>query len=223
MLRKFIKYLASFSPVSLTKNDYYDRLTEKVIKKVCISDSVCVDIGANEGKILKLFIIHCPKAMHFAFEPIDKLYYLLVRKYGSAARIFNIALSYRKGFSAFTHVLTDSAYSSLRVREFSDQMLSNLLEVEIDCLDNLIPSTTDVSLIKLDIEGGEYDALAGAEKTIKRCKPYILFEFGKGGADAFGVTPVRMFNFFSALGYGVNLLNRFLKNENGFMLNSFIK
>lgn len=34
----------------------------------------------------------------------------------------------------------------------------------------------DVHLIKIDIEGMEFKALVGAEKTISRCKPAIFFE-----------------------------------------------
>jgi FkbM family methyltransferase len=223
MLRKLIKYFAALSPFPLTKNEYYDRLTEKVIKKVCIKDSVCIDVGANKGKILRLFIRHCPNAIHFAFEPIDALYFLLVRKYGSAARIFKIALSNKKALVDFSHTINNAAYSSLIQRKDIAQMVTKQIEVETDCLDNLIPANTKVSFIKLDVEGGEYHALVGAEKTIARCKPYILFEFGKGGADAFKISPVMIFNFLSGLGYEVNLLKHFLKNEKGFTLNSFSK
>lgn len=35
---------------------------------------------------------------------------------------------------------------------------------------------TDVDLIKLDVEGGEYKALLGSIKTIKACKPVIIIE-----------------------------------------------
>lgn len=36
--------------------------------------------------------------------------------------------------------------------------------------------------IKLDLEGAEYLALQGAERTIKRFKPYLVVEFNKLGA-----------------------------------------
>ena len=42
------------------------------------------------------------------------------------------------------------------------------------CIDDL--ELTDVDLIWLDIEGSEYDALAGAGETIERCRPVIGFE-----------------------------------------------
>ena len=40
-----------------------------------------------------------------------------------------------------------------------------------------------VRMIKLDVEGYEYDALKGAEKTIKEFKPLIVFENNPGNED----------------------------------------
>jgi FkbM family methyltransferase len=33
-----------------------------------------------------------------------------------------------------------------------------------------------LGFLKLDIEGSEYDALRGAEETLRRCRPVVLFE-----------------------------------------------
>jgi len=33
-----------------------------------------------------------------------------------------------------------------------------------------------LDLLKIDVEGAEFDVLAGAIETIKRCKPYIMAE-----------------------------------------------
>ena len=34
----------------------------------------------------------------------------------------------------------------------------------------------DVDFIKFDVEGCEYDAISGAENTLKRCKPVLIVE-----------------------------------------------
>jgi FkbM family methyltransferase len=221
MLRKLLKHIASLSPFPLTQNEYYDRLTEQVIKKVCNKDSVCIDVGANEGRILSMFIRHCPQAVHYAFEPIPNLYFSLVRKYGSASKIFKVALSDKKGSSAFSYVVDDPAYSGLKRRDFRKHKTVQQLDVETDCLDNRIPGTVNVALIKLDIEGGEYEALLGSAKIIERCSPTVLFEFGKGGADAFNVTPAMMYAFFNLRGYKINLLKAFLRARSPLTLSSF--
>ena len=45
-------------------------------------------------------------------------------------------------------------------------------------LDDVLLKRAKVSLIKLDIEGGELDALRGAKGVITKCRPAIIFECG---------------------------------------------
>jgi hypothetical protein len=45
---------------------------------------------------------------------------------------------------------------------------------------------SDVDLIMLDIEGSEFRALRGAEATIRRCRPLIVFEDKGLGAQFYG-------------------------------------
>lgn len=49
-------------------------------------------------------------------------------------------------------------------------------EVEILKLDDSLLSDRHVSIIQLDVEGFEQEALSGAMATIKRCKPIIILE-----------------------------------------------
>lgn len=44
-------------------------------------------------------------------------------------------------------------------------------EIEVDSIDRLIDK--EVTFIKMDLEGSEYEALLGAEKMIKRTKPKL--------------------------------------------------
>ena len=39
----------------------------------------------------------------------------------------------------------------------------------------------NVDLIKIDVEGWEFEVLKGAEQTIRRCKPVLMVEFTNGG------------------------------------------
>lgn len=46
-------------------------------------------------------------------------------------------------------------------------------EIVVDTIDN-IAGEWDVSIIKMDIEGSEIDALNGAIDTIQRCRPILM-------------------------------------------------
>lgn len=213
--------MSGFSPYPLSKNEYYDRLTEKIIIKTCHKNSVCVDVGAHDGKILSFFIKHCPLGLHYAFEPLPHLFKLLVRKYGSACQVFKIALSNKNGIMPFNYVVSDAAYSGLQARVDKQHDKESTIEVRTDLMDLVIPLTMAVSLIKIDVEGGELDVLQGARQIIITHKPYILFEFGKGGSDAFGATTENMFSFFYEMGYKIELLQSFLVSTKALNLEEF--
>jgi len=49
-------------------------------------------------------------------------------------------------------------------------------QVSIVTIDESVPEARQVSIIQLDVEGFELQALAGALKTIKRCRPVLILE-----------------------------------------------
>lgn len=214
VVKKILKHIAALSPIALTKNEHYDRLTKKVLQKVCTAENICVDIGANEGKVLQMMLQVAPDAKHYAFEPIPVLFEKLKLKFQSKAQLYNIALSNKSGKANFNLVLTDMAYSGLQKRAYDKPEKDTTIEVNTNLLDNIIPAETKIALIKLDIEGGEYFALQGAIKTINQSKPILLFEFGKAGANAYNITNTQMFQFInSQLNYEIYTLVDWLENK----------
>ena len=51
-----------------------------------------------------------------------------------------------------------------------------LEEIKIIAIDNVIPIERKISILQLDIEGYEQQALMGALQTIKRCRPILILE-----------------------------------------------
>jgi hypothetical protein len=70
-----------------------------------------------------------------------------------------------------------------------------------------------LSFIKIDVESGELGVLLGGIETIKRFKPVIIFEHGKGAAEHYETGPLDIFSFFESLNYEVSLMRFYLKGK----------
>lgn len=53
-------------------------------------------------------------------------------------------------------------------------------DIEIVAIDDVIPEDRNITILQLDIEGFEEQALKGAVKTIQRCKPILILEDNNG-------------------------------------------
>jgi FkbM family methyltransferase len=66
-----------------------------------------------------------------------------------------------------------------------------------------------IDFIKMDIEGAEYKALLGAEKTIGRCHPPILIELNERALQACGSNPAQVKSLLNYHGY----VGRYVKTD----------
>lgn len=64
-----------------------------------------------------------------------------------------------------------------------------------------------VSLIKLDIEGAEMEALHGAAETIEKYRPVLLLEVNEWALNRLGHTGKELLEYVSGLGYGVQMVD----------------
>ena len=212
MIRAIIKELVHIWPWPLTLNEKYDRETRAVLKKVCHRDSVCVDIGCFKGDILKAMIKAAPHANHFAFEPVPDQFQFLQQHFSQKATLFPYALGNSNGTTTFNFVKTNPTYSGLQQREYKGEEVIEKINVEVRKLDDVIGNSTPVHLIKIDVEGGEFDVLQGAHVILSTWHPYIIFEHGLGGSDRYGTKPGDVYDLLvNDIGYQVMLMEDFLK------------
>ncbi len=203
-------------PVAFTKNQQYDLLTRRIIKKHLNSKSNCIDIGMHKGEIFKLFLNNAPEGFHFGFEPIPDLYKQLQKKYeaNKNCSLFQIALSNEKKTTPFNYVISNPAYSGIKKRKYDRKNEKDIsIEVEADLLDNIVPQNIPIHFIKIDVEGGEMNVLEGGKKLLAAHHPLIVFECGIGASDLYGTTPEKLFSFFAGLNYQILLMNDFIKNK----------
>lgn len=217
-MKRLLKRLLQYSPVALTKNQHYDRLTKKVIRAVCKPDSNCIDVGCHKGEILDLMRAAAPRGQHWGFEPIPVLYEALVQKYAATAcSISPIALSDAAGEAQFNYVTSNPSYSGLLRRKYDRPHEEDTsIKVQTAKLDDVLEKGYKADLMKIDVEGAEMLVLRGARETISRSKPVIIFEHGIGASDVYGTKPEEVFGFFAQLGYGIFLLEDFLAKKKPF-------
>jgi len=159
-----IAAMGEYSPV---ETDLLQLLSDK--------NSISVDVGANIG-VISMALSFAAKRV-ISFEPVDFTYDLLQA---------NIAMCKRKNISAYNLAATE-VEKLLVTNGNEDDPKKDLGSVSLIAnpkgsilgkpLDEILYRlNTPIALIKLDIEGGEADALQGCENTIKKHQPYIFFE-----------------------------------------------
>ncbi len=225
VIKNILRQAAGILPFSFTKNQRYDRLTKKIIQSHLHHNSNCIDVGCHKGEIFDLFLKYAPGGHHFGFEPLPHLYKKLKEKYaGHNCTILPLALSDKKGPSNFNYVISNPAYSGLLKRKYDRPVEKDTsIRVETDLLDNLIPSHLPIDLIKIDVEGGEFQVLKGATRILSSYHPLIIFECGLGGSDIYGTTPSGIHTFLLDHHYQVSLLDDFLKRKPALDLSEFAR
>jgi FkbM family methyltransferase len=188
----------------------YDEQLFAVMDRILGPDSSCVDVGCHQGTILREMIARAPRGRHYAFEPLPHLAAQLKQQYTGVA-IHAAAVAEQGGVAEFHHVENDPAYSGLRPRVYDrpdPQVIK--ITVPVTTLDCQIPTSAKVALIKLDIEGGEYHALCGAENLLRRCRPFIAFEAGQKSTGQYGVSAGEMYDWLAAREYEIYTLQAWL-------------
>lgn len=91
-------------------------------------------------------------------------------------QLFNTGLGER---NTTTQMLIESEFGvSLggTSKILKERQKGKTIDVKIVRIDDVIPTDRNISIIQLDVEGYEKEALNGALNTIKRCKPILILE-----------------------------------------------
>jgi FkbM family methyltransferase len=180
---------ALFSPGS--RREARDRHAISVLLAATLPrDAQTIDVGAHSGAILREIVRIAPAGRHIAYEPIPQLAARLADEFPSVT-VRNAALSDENGAASFVHVDSAPEYSGLREREYHGltDVRKHEITVRTERLDDALPGTFEPGLIKIDVEGAEFLVLRGAEQTLRRFRPTIIFEHGIGASDRYDTQP----------------------------------
>ncbi len=177
------RYLGNYLNLSWHQYDpskiEYEMLLVKYFLK---TDSVFFDVGSNIGSFVVIANKTIPAPNIYGFEPIPKLNSRL-RVLFPDSHISSIALSNIKKNTQFkipkinnTHLLTRGTLNT-SFTETNEQSFITL-DVKTDTLDNFTSDNKilNIDLIKIDVEGHEFEVIKGGVASLKKYKPVLIIE-----------------------------------------------
>jgi FkbM family methyltransferase len=211
------------TPVS-EKN--YEDIIERVYRAILRPGCRVIDIGASVGRhTLGLADCVYPDGLVIAFEPLpscranlEKLFreqesHRLLRR---QVVLSPIALAAQPATAEFVHAVDVPGWSGLKERIYDGPTRTERIKVKVETIDRMLADLKRCDFIKIDAEGGEYDALRGGEQLLTRCRPVVAFEFGANSCTAYGLTTNDMAQFWARLRYRIVDANGNLLSESEF-------
>jgi FkbM family methyltransferase len=158
----------------------YEKLEVELLRRLVPDDGVFVDVGANCGYFsLAVAAKRAFSGKVVAFEPLPALAALLERSieangWSNKIELRKMALGNERGILPLTDAELSINAGATRLAIGSSVQPPHRF-VAVDTLDNLMGGIVP-DAIKVDVEGAEGLFLHGAQGTIHRHKPVVLFE-----------------------------------------------
>jgi len=213
-------YLDSSDSLRLSTNDVFEPYTTEVIKQNISNGDLVMDIGANIG----YFTLIMAKGIKengkvFSFEPEPKNFELLkknveINNYsnvilekkaiGNKTGIAKLYLADRK--NNIFHSGMHRIFRSDLVSQISNPVSINIIKLD-DYLQDL-KSIKKIRLIKIDVEGAEFDVLKGMSKILDENKGIkIVMEFSSENLEDYGSNPSDVMDFLINKGFKLSIIN----------------
>jgi len=199
-----------------------DQMATALVTRICRSDKTFIDVGAHIGSIIFAVMQNDRSIRIIAIEAIPEKVANLRRKF-PAVEFHECAVGDSEGEASFFINTRQSGYSSLGrpPANAGDQSIVEI-RVPIKTLDNLI-SSSDVDVMKIDVEGAELGVLRGSTNLLARSRPTIMFESGPLGNEGLGYTKEALWEMLFEQNYTVLVPNRVAHNDPGLSKESFIE
>jgi FkbM family methyltransferase len=142
-------------------------------------DEVFVDCGAYDGDTIKMFgeATNWQFDQIYAFEP-DEINFKKMKKWvnenniNKKISIFKIGIYNKTGKLSFSNNGTFDSKITNKVDKSKEKEMANNY-IKVTSLDDFFKNKKPPTLIKMDIEGSEIQALEGIKQIIKRNKPKL--------------------------------------------------
>ena len=168
------------SRVYLPEDDSY----RIAVERCALDDPVIIDGGAHRGGSVEAFSRFAPQAAFHCFEPDPVLAKELTATFTGKpnVRVVKAALGESKGMATFNINVSRPTNSLLPLGEALQSDLQSLcqlveqVEVDVITIDGYCEAESlgRVDIIKLDLQGYDYKALLGAQKTLHGARVVLV-------------------------------------------------
>jgi len=188
----------------------YHRDQEPFFKTIIPRDGVVIDVGAHAGQYARMFADIAADGQVLSFEPGSYARSILKRAVWRHRNIsiFPCALGRAPAELILRMPVKKSGsygYGLSHTGKISQQATGRYLEetVPVVTLDSVVreQGLQRVDFIKADIEGAEFEMLAGAQETLRRFQPVLFIEFTAEMLARFDTTMDEAWAFLQSFGY----------------------
>jgi FkbM family methyltransferase len=185
----------------------------EIFEKVVREGDTVIDIGANVGYYTLLASrLAGERGKVYAFEPDPRTYNLLLRnieinKYDNIVPLPKAVVN-KVGSAKF--ILSPKPHAHASGFYFlKDKKHKKIIEVETEILDHFFQDKNDViNVIKMDIDGGEMDALSGMDDLISKNRNSKMFiEFDTNHLRKAGHTPKEFLDKLLSYNFSISIMD----------------
>jgi len=191
---------------SLHTNNFQCEPELLYLHQVLKNDSVFIDIGTNKG----IYLYQAEKVIKtgkiIGFEPNPQMWKFAKHLFPKA-QLINLAASSQSGSTTLYIPKTDKGLQDTRAS--LEDLGENVEKVEIKAITLDLwtekAGVPKIDLIKIDVEGHEFDSIKGCENILKTIKPIFIIEIELRHAKY----PIHeIFDFIKSFGYEVFYFDR---------------
>jgi FkbM family methyltransferase len=194
---------------SLRKSRVYEPEVTTTVRRYLKSGDCFVDVGASFGYFSALAgVIVGDEGSVISFEPGPQNQSLLLLNLITngvlTGEVHQVALSDNVGIYRYGGT---GANGSISPFDGDPNHLGTYDLVRSTTLDNIVGSRR-IDMMKVDVEGAEGRVFRGAEQTLKRCAPVLVFEFSPPSlVVTSGMGGDELLQFLEALGYAIDIVD----------------
>jgi FkbM family methyltransferase len=197
-------------PITLIADGSYEEFECNLLLKIAKLSSGFCDIGANIGFYTLAAASVNPQLMIFSFEPNPNVGSLFLKNLAINAKalstgnisFYNYALGNDSdsAMELFVPTITGSGGGSF-VNQHPNEGTTLIPDIQVEKLNIFLGNSALIDLIKIDVEGFEFEVIMGGIELIEKMKPTIFIELLRKWMKPFGKQPQDVVTLLKSIGY----------------------